>query len=185
MTTYILHGGITKTDNENNRAFFRMMADGLPENGTWLVVFFASEDPSQNTRKFQEECDRIKVYTQNKIIHFEMATEENFPQQLAKADVVYFRGGRSSNLMRIVKQWPNLKSWLSNCKVVAGSSAGANMLCRDFVGRDVGLMQGLGLIPMGMVVHYQAPEFLASQDISQRERPLLMLQETQFCVIEM
>lgn len=181
MPTFILHGGLTTKANSSNKAFYTLMAQAVPAGGTWLGCYFASLSEKE-AAKFAADTRKLKRAAKHKFKTV-MADAATFPEQLQTADVIYFAGGSTRGLMNQTRQWPQLKSWLQNAKVVAGSSAGMNLLGEKFLTKDAPHHgQGLGLIPFNMLVHHKAPEYA---HIPAPAAPCIALQETQFCVIEM
>ena len=62
-------------------------------------------------------------------------------------------GGHSGLLLEALKEYPNLKQ-ASRGKIIAGDSAGANVLAEVFYSKTIGISEGLGLIPIKLISHY-------------------------------
>ena len=56
-------------------------------------------------------------------------------------------------LLDALKKYQNLKQ-LFDGKIVAGDSAGANVLCSVFYSMKIGVSEGFGLIPIKIISHY-------------------------------
>ena len=169
MTKYILHGGYTSTDNELNRTFYKEIARDVPNTGTILLCYFATKD-EDNSRRFQEDSQRIKEQSPDKNLKFIQANEEDFVDQLKQSDALYMRGGSTPTLLGVLNNYDNLKDKLDG-KTVVGSSAGAYVIGKysafhdDESGGKV--REGLGLLSLRVVTHYESvdmppnPEALA------------------------
>ncbi|HEV7702229.1 MAG TPA: Type 1 glutamine amidotransferase-like domain-containing protein [Candidatus Paceibacterota bacterium] len=157
-TKFILHGGYTRTDNEMNRSFFEEITRDVPDGGTILLCYFASQEEDVQ-KKFQEDSISIKKQTHSKNLKFLLATEENFMDQVKKASAIYIRGGSTPKLLETLNKYPDFKNNLKN-KTVAGSSAGAYAIGNhspfhsDETGEEV--RQGLGLLPLPIACHYES-----------------------------
>ena len=153
-TKYILHGGFHpgQTD-EDNRDFFREILREAPEHAKVLLVPFAKnvDRVLPATTKISGEFEKNKW--QQKIV-IEVATEENFIQQVISADVIYFQGGVSLKLLDVLKKYPDLKKSVQG-KIVAGESAGANVLGAFFYSPHANeVYEGLGFVPVKVIPHY-------------------------------
>lgn len=157
MTKYILHGGFTKVDNDSNRAFFRELVLDVPENGSILMVHFASrdEDPTQS---FEVMKEKILAEAGNKSINFVYATKDDFVAQIEKADAVYIGGGSTNKLLAVLRSYDDLRLLLKG-KTVAGSSAGAYAMAKLGSSHSEDAMrEGMGWIPLRVICHYESPE---------------------------
>lgn len=183
MTTYILHGGETSLEVPTNTAFWSLMASRIPEGGTWLGCYFARfNEPS--LEKFQRDSAKIQTSAPHPVTCL-MATPEEFANQIKSADVIYFAGGSTLGLLSSLSDWPQMKTWLSQTKVVAGSSAGMNILGRRFVTKKGECGEGYGLVPYNLLVHHHASAYAEVHKANPLPPPVLALHETQFCVLEL
>ena len=158
MATYILHGGFEREDNELNNTFYQQLLKDIPENGTLLLVHFAStHTPEEVKEVHQLQTKRMQELT-NKQINVEFATEENFLEQVRSAHAIHMRGGHTPKLLSTLSKYPELLSLFST-KTVSGSSAGAYALAAYGVGHsEEGIREGLGLVPVRLICHYESEE---------------------------
>ena len=160
MTKYILHGGFTRPDNELNRTFYEEIARDVPDGGTILLCYFASQS-DDNTEKFTEDSRRLREQSRGKNFIFLLADEVGFSDQLKQADALYIRGGSTPRLLGALKKYPNLEENL-NSKTIAGSSAGAYAIGRysAFHDDESGgkIREGLGILPLRVVCHYESTD---------------------------
>jgi peptidase E len=153
MTKYILHGGNTKEDNEENNAFFKEMTSGQSDQINILLCYFARADEEINECAKQDKDKFIKE-SENKNLIFEVLDSEKLADQVKKADVIYFRGGNTAKLKEKLSQTSNLEELLKD-KVVGGSSAGVYVFTRFFWENDTEeFMEGLGFLNLKAFCHY-------------------------------
>ena len=174
MTKFIFHGGVTQLDVESNRSFYREIIKDIPEEGTILLVYFASRstDTESNEEKMKADIERFEEQSEGKGLHFIMATRGEFIEQLSQADGVYIRGGSTAQLMEILRSYPDLKPFIKG-KVLAGSSAGAYALLTFYDSHYEDLvLEGLALAPVRVVCHCD------SVKMKPREKSVQLLKET-------
>ncbi len=154
-TKLILHGGFNvEKKDEDNSSFYKEILKDAPENASILLIPFAKDADriSLATQKVASE------FTQNKWqknINVVVASEKDFLSQLQVAEVVYFHGGVSSKLLDALKSYSKLGERLKG-KIVAGESAGANVLGRFFYSPYVdSVFEGLGILPIKIIPHYK------------------------------
>ncbi|RYG60755.1 MAG: hypothetical protein EON60_05995 [Alphaproteobacteria bacterium] len=183
MPTYILHGGEASSETPTNAAFWQYMAESLPEGGTWVGCYFARYIEFSDT-KFERDAAKIRSFAPQGVMCV-MATEDNFEDLLKSASVLYLAGGSSLGLLNNLGRWPNAKSLIQAVPVVAGCSAGMNILGNKFLTKKGELGQGLGIIPYNLLVHHRAPHYSAVQVGAPLPPPVLAVHETQFCTIQL
>lgn len=181
MTKYVMHGG-GKLPGPLRDQFFKLMSEHLQPGGIWLGCYFASEAEKWQT-KFEADSQSLKMAEPEKEVVCECATVKDFTAQVAAADVVYFSGGRTWRLMEAVNAWPKLAEWLQKKVMVAGSSAGMNMLGREAHGQG-GRITGLGLVPFSTVPHQGSAEYNEQHQKYPVPAPVLWVPENQFCIVE-
>lgn len=157
MTKFILHGGFTRYENELNRSFYEEFMRDVPEHGTVLIVHFASRE-DDTTVAFDEQCRKFAEQAQGKTVNFVKATEKDFTEQFKEADAIYFHGGSTNKLLRVLRTYPDLRP-LTEGKTIAGSSAGAYALAKLGASHsEDATREGLGWVPLRVVCHYESPE---------------------------
>jgi hypothetical protein len=187
MTKYILHGGETKIENGHNANFFRELIKG---NSKILLCYFASAEDVW-LKKFNQDMNRIQALDKNKHIEFMMANPQDFAEQVDWADAIYFRGG-SGHLMRDILSGKISKDNLKD-KIVAGSSAGVNVLAKYYYDQDYRTIEeGLGILPIKTITHfgegskYPADYEKIKKDLKNYKEDLevIALPETEFIIKE-
>ncbi|MFZ2587647.1 MAG: Type 1 glutamine amidotransferase-like domain-containing protein [Alphaproteobacteria bacterium] len=186
MPKYILHGGMTRFDTPSNKDFFKLMADEIPLNGTWLGIYFARE-PEDVQKIFERDIKQLnEAKGDRNDINLVCAEKENLLKQMKQADVIFISGGNTVQLFEAMNQHPDMKEHLKLNKTYAGSSAGAQILCREYVEMNESSGEGFGIIPFSIVVHHRSPieEYKIIQSTKNIQKPILKIHETQFVVIE-
>jgi hypothetical protein len=84
---------------------------------------------------------------------FTLASQENFEQEVADSDIIYFYGGDFELLKYRLNQY-DLRKLLQN-KTVAGSSSGFVIFVKTFFDSDYRKVNyGLGFIPIKTLPHF-------------------------------
>ncbi|MCL5012179.1 MAG: Type 1 glutamine amidotransferase-like domain-containing protein [Patescibacteria group bacterium] len=152
-TKFILHGGFNPGEGSENDAFFQEILKSAPQKVDILLVYFAKEENRVDINR-KEDVEQFEKNKGNRILSFQTANEEIFRNQMKKADIVYLHGGLSTKLLSVLEKFTDLDEMFKG-KIVAGDSAGANVLCKSFyseVSKDV--FNGLGILPLNIVCHY-------------------------------
>ncbi len=160
MTKYILHGGFSRKDNSSNRAFFKEIGKDVPDGGTVLLVYFASEsdDPVDTERRFEQHSQLITEESGGKKLHYILATKEDFAEQVQVADAIFLNGGSTDKLLEALRAYPDLRA-LFDGKTVAGSSAGAYSLASYGTSHSHSNgYTGLGHVNVRLVCHFESEE---------------------------
>ena len=155
MTKYIFHGGNTRKESKNNDLFFTELVKDIPNGGILLLVYFASRT-EDNSDKIASDTQKCIDVSHGKKFEVEVATIENFLEQISKADSIYLRGGSTEKLLKTLRQFPDLKLYFKN-KTVAGSSAGAYALSTLYSSHYVDKAEpGLAIVPVKVVTHHKS-----------------------------
>ncbi len=175
MTTkFILHGGFTPGDTrEDNSNFYAEILREAPEEPRILLVCFAKDVERIPVAIKRAKTEFNGAKWQKKLI-FEVATEEAFVKQAKIADVIYLHGGISLKLLKSLQKFPNLKN-LFKGKIIAGESAGANVLGQFFYSKNADTVSGgLGLLPLRIIPHYSEEYERKLDDVGQGLELLLL-----------
>ncbi len=188
MTTYLLHGGmIFNVKNASNEAYFRRIAEAVPEGGTALIVLFAAEE-SRWAEIFETMKKHLDAGLGGKDINYRLASREDFIEECKEADAIVIRGGSTDRLIEALRSYEGLDhAWRG--KLVAGSSAGAYALGTynyDKGGKRI--RDGLGFVPSRVLCHFESEdlkerngaEALAIMESAHKELPLILLRDTEW-----
>lgn len=188
MTKFILHGGFSRTLNEQNRKFREEVVKDVPENGQLLIVYFSRPD-DEYPKLASQDVPAFKEAAGGKKINIVIAGKDNFIEELKSSQAIFMRGGRTELLADELKKHPELKDLIKG-KTIAGSSAGAYVLSRYYHSASRGgIHEGLGILPLRMICHYQSDTFKFNDDpVSLMEKypkdlPLIILKDFEYTVI--
>ncbi|MBI4262502.1 Type 1 glutamine amidotransferase-like domain-containing protein [Candidatus Uhrbacteria bacterium] len=155
-TKFVLHGGFSreKAPTQEDDAFFQEMLKDAVQDVKVLLVYFAEREEKVQLRIGQDQ-EQLNKNKGSRVLHFKVAAEETFIHDCAWADIIYLHGGRTVKLMEALKKYQNMGQVFSG-KIIAGDSAGANVLRHWFYSKnskEIG--EGLGILPLKIVVHYE------------------------------
>ncbi len=178
-TKFILHGGFTPGEKQENDAFLKEILSTAPKEAKILLVYFAKE-VDRVPKNRDEDIEQFNKNKRDKTLLFETASEELFSEQVQKSDIIYLHGGHSDKLLKTLKKFLNLRQ-LFKGKIIAGDSAGANVLVSVFYSKSMGVSEGFGLIPIKIICHYSEDNKDKLNDIKP-DMEILFLPEYQFKV---
>lgn len=125
---------------------------------------------------FEQDKSRIIENADNKKLNIVTATEDDFMNQIEKADSIYIRGGETDKLINTLKQYPDFKEVIKN-KIISGSSAGAYVLSTYYASASKGgIHKGLGILPLRVICHYQS-EIHKIDESKKHEDPVALIEE--------
>lgn len=153
MTKFVLHGGFNKEEGFIKDEFFQEMLKDSPENTKALLVYFAENDEKRPLR-IEQGKNGFEKNKGPKNIEIKIASSDTFIDDCKWADIIYFSGGRTTQLMEALKIYTNLDEVFKG-KTIGGDSAGANFLGKYFYSKsskEIG--EGLGILPVKVLVHY-------------------------------
>ena len=152
-TKYILHGGSAQHLNENNDLFYKEILSNTPKKAKILLVHFAGTKEREEIN-YQRDTSQFLKNKGSKELTFKVAEKGRFLEQVKNADVIYFGGGTTVNLMNALSKFKGLEETLRG-KIVAGESAGANSLCQYCYSKSGGgVIKCLGIVPVFMFPHH-------------------------------
>lgn len=151
-TTFILHGGLTSIDSQNNALFFKTLVSKLDDNDKILFVGFARDN--EKIGDVYERDEKSLLAQTDKNISVINATHDNFLEQVKSSPVIYITGGDTRKLLRELNQYPDFITLLDG-KTIAGSSAGASAFSLLYYSTALrAVCEGLGVLPFSLVCHY-------------------------------
>jgi len=191
MIKFILHGGRSQIDCENNRKFYQEIVNLDKKEINFLIVSFAKP---KDQRDFSEQIEKFIRFNPEKEINFNQASEGNFEEQIKDSDVIYLRGGDTGSLKKELVKIADLKKPFDG-KTVAGSSAGFIVLSKYYYDQDYDkIMEGLNILPIKAISHFGLPnqygqdfeDELKELEEFKKEEDLetIALKETEFIVKE-
>lgn len=162
-TRFLLHGGRLKLKDQRNDSYFRELTKDLDDGDRVLYIGFARRDEQDRNEVYEREKGLILTQTDKKI-EVVNATHEDLIQQIKSAKAIQITGGQSPELVKDIQDYPDFISSLAG-KVVGGSSAGACLFSTYyFFNKKLGVLEGLGVLPIRLMVHLGKPEYDATED---------------------
>jgi len=158
MKRLILMGGRPWLADDGGKRFVEVLFRYFPKNIKLAFCIFAQpESDWQETRASNISCfDKFKG---PRTIAYKTITPDTFAEVSAWADIVYIPGGEPHQLIDTVTACGDIaKLW--DGKLIAGSSAGADLFCAGFTYlQDKTFGRGLGWIPASCIPHWRAADF--------------------------
>jgi len=155
MTKYILNSGGLRNNPEKADKFNREIVKGLSKNPRILFCHFSI--PRENwEEKFASYTKRFLGSMEEGIKpKFELAFPNKFIEQIKNNDAIIIHGGDDNLLLYWLRQYSLPEIWKD--KVVAGSSAGSDVLAQQFWAIDWRqVIDGLGILPIKFIPHYKS-----------------------------
>lgn len=190
MTIFILHGGATSTDNEQNKRFFQQFTADIDKDEIKILLCYWSR--SEEERLSILERDKITILkNSSKKVIFEVAENSiDLFTKLKKSDVLYVAGGDPELIEPHYQRLDGLKEALEG-KVYLGSSMGAFLASSSYVvsssknKRDF-VQSGVGLLPLQLLCHWDVEkkkELKRNLLIKYSSMPILSLNEFEYVEI--
>lgn len=154
-TKIVLYGGFNPTkEGDGNADFSREILREASENPKILIVPF-SKEPDRVVPTAERVTKELNAQKWQQKIVTEIATEEDFVNQLQSAEIIYLQGGSSAKLISALKNYPDFEALIKG-KIVAGDSGGANVLSKFYYSPSSdSVSEGLGILPIKMIPHYK------------------------------
>lgn len=192
-TKYILVGGYPQRASDGGKAFADESVKGFGEPVKILDCLFAR--PRDNWEKaYNQDKEFFQRHLPNKVLDIQLADPAIFLEQVKWANTIYIRGGVSEVVLaELLRQGHGWEKELEG-KTLAGSSAGAHVIAKYYYGLDdLKLAEGLGFLPVKVLVHYRSDYNAPNIDWDKayidlqsykEDLPLFALAEGQFEVFE-
>jgi peptidase E len=150
-----------KEKSVDNDDFLREVTKGLEDGDRVLFIGFARRD--ENDRREIYERDKKLILAQtDKRIEVVDGTYKGLIQQAKDARVIFVTGGETPELVKDIQEYPDFLDTIKG-KTIAGSSAGACLFSKYyFFSAEKGILEGLGVLPIRLMVHYGNPEYSAT-----------------------
>lgn len=155
MTKYILNSGGLKNNPAKADEFNKEIVKGLGKKPNILFCHFATA-PEIWEEKFTTYSKRFLESMDEDIEpRLELAYPDKFIEQIKNNDAIIIHGGDDKLLLHFLKQYNFPEIWEG--KIIAGSSAGSDVLVKHFWACDERvIMDGLGILPIKFIPHYKS-----------------------------
>ncbi len=158
MTKYILVGGYIHRATDGGKAFCEELIKGVESKPVKILDCMFARSRDSWEEKIQEDTIFFSKFIKD--FELELAQPEIFVEQVKRSDVIFLRGGETRPLIDALSKDP---SWIQelNGKVLAGSSAGGDVIAKYYAvgktGRTSG--EGLGLLNVKFIPHWESDTF--------------------------
>ncbi|MBI4128620.1 MAG: Type 1 glutamine amidotransferase-like domain-containing protein [Parcubacteria group bacterium] len=154
-TKYILVGGYLRKAGDGGKAFCEEVVKDFEDPVRILDCLFAR--PKEVWSKvFAEDTEFFKTHLPDRNLELYLADPGRFTDQVKEASAIYLRGGETEKLIALLQKSGDWMKSLDK-KTLAGSSAGAEAIATYYYGLDaLTIGEGLGLLPIKLVVHYRS-----------------------------
>ena len=191
MTKYILVGGHPHKTSDGGKAFAEELVNGFSEPVKILECLFAR--PKENwDLAFTQDQEFFQKHLPKTRLELVRAEPDKFLEQVKWADAIYIRGGDLEIPLIDLLRQSSFEKELEG-KTLAGSSAGADAIAKYYYGLDdLKIWEGLGLLPIKVLVHYRSDYNAPNIDWDKVETelkgykeqlPLVALKEGEFKVM--
>jgi len=182
---FILHGGALNRPLENNKIFFKTVADNLKQGDKILLVMYARDE--KDWPKFLELANQnYEPYNKNFEILIADKNPEIFAQQIKACAAINVVGGNTFKLVSQIQKTPDFAQLIKG-KLYAGSSAGAYKVCKYFYENDQDrLGEGLGILQIKCFAHWDESKqaLVEKLDGFGQKLPIYKIAEGEFKIIE-
>ena len=175
MVTFCLIGGKQNKSPMTNRIENHLVGMTNKINPTILYFPFAMPNYEKSNNRFKEIIGDLKC----NVIYMTPDMISDFDKLLNDSDILYIGGGISDNLIKMFRDLNLdiiLKKYINTDKIYAGSSAGAMLYCKASMGdKDMfydnfhyynfKMVDGLGLLDLGICPHYQNEDLIFYNDV--------------------
>ena len=155
MTKYILIGGYIHKAQDGGRAFCKELIKGNNKKTITILDCMFARPKESWEQKIKEDNIFFSKFIKN--FKLEIALPEKFSEQIKSADVIFLRGGRTRPLLDVFNKDKDLIKKLDG-KVIAGTSAGGDVISKYYgvgkTGRVNGV--GLGLLAVKFIPHWKS-----------------------------
>lgn len=190
MTTFLLHGGATSKQNENNNQFFKQLVELVPKNEVHVVLCYWARPKDEHKQLISRDSETISNQTNKHIIFHTAVNPSHLSKLLEACDALYVAGGDDQLIEPYYKELDFLKDKLKN-KIYAGSSMGAFLVSESYVlsydsQDDNSVHTGVGLLPIQILCHWDV-ETKKQQKITlltnYSDKPIISLDECNFVTL--
>jgi peptidase E len=197
MTKYILDSGGLRGNPDKYKKYLAEVVKDLGSNPKILLCFWAQKREDWETAYMEKSAALPELMPKGVKASFTMAMPDEFEEQVQNSDAIIIHGGDDTLVQYWLSQF-DLKKLFAG-KVVAGSSAGSDVLVKHFWTCDWRQCKdGLGLVDIKFIPHYNSEygaddprgpidweqAYKELEDYGDKNLPIHALEEGEFIVIE-
>lgn len=158
MTKFILVGGYPYKANDGGKSMCEEAVAGFKEPVNVLICLFARKKKEWE-KLLEDNADFFERNLPDKKLKFTLASENNFLKEIEENDLIYFSGGDTVDLVKVLDR---IKGWGKKLqeKNVMGSSAGTDIFSKySYDIEFFKLTENYGLVPVKTIVHYGSEKY--------------------------
>lgn len=157
MKRLILMGGRPWFAADGGKRFTDVLFRYYPQEVKLAFCIFAQpEEQWEDTRNWN--VGMFDKFKDGRIVSYQTMTLENFTEVSAWADIIYLTGGDPLQLTKSLQPFDLARLW--DGKVLAGSSAGADLFCSGFTFlQNRSFSRGLGWVNASCIPHWRSQDF--------------------------
>jgi peptidase E len=185
-TKFILHGGASNRKSPENEKFYREIVDSVEKSDINILCIYFARPKHRWNDSFKENKEAFNSVDTQKTLNIQMATYEDFENQLTGADIVFINGGFRGHLKETLNSIENFKEKIQG-KIVVGISAGANILATYYFSQEAqNIQEGAKILPIKMFCHYEKTlaNELASLEKYESDLPVYKIPEENYIVLK-
>ena len=154
-TKFVLVGGFVWKGTNDGKDFCDEIVKDFDEPIKVVCAQFAQ--PKERWDKmFGDDKEFISKNLSGKKHEIEIADPDKFIDQIKSSHIIYLKGGDPEKLTQLLQQTGNWTDQLKG-KTLAGTSAGADIIAKYYYSLDdLKIKEGLGLLPIKVIVHYRS-----------------------------
>lgn len=157
-TKYILQSGGIRNEPTKKKQFHQEIVRGISKNPKFLLCNFAQAREYWEAKFPTYQQAILEDMPEGVQPSFTLAFPATFEEDCRNADVIYIHGGDDHLITYWFKQFDI--SRLFQGKVVAGNSAGSDVLCTSYWTCDWRqVMDGLAILPVKLIPHFQSTTY--------------------------
>jgi len=146
-------GGRPWEADDKGQMFAKALSRYFPNQVKIAFCIFAQPEADWEDTK-ERNISMFDQFSTGRQVSYQTMTADNFTEVSAWADIIYLPGGDPFKLLEKLKPFDLKKLWYG--KVIAGSSAGADLFCVGFTYlQDRTIGQGLGWVPATCIPHWR------------------------------
>ncbi len=184
MTTYILHGGKTSTQNALNDEFFKKFTSFVDTDSVTVLLCYFSREKEKWAELSHRDTNSINKMTSKKVKVLVADNPKDLLVKMDKSDVLYIAGGDAEPIEVLYPELSDLQHKIDG-KIIAGSSMGMFFIAEHYVlsfdSQDSRTVhKGLGLLSIQALCHWdkeEEKEFKLQLLSNNSDKPIVILNE--------
>lgn len=157
-TRVMLHGGNTERMTAKNATFYKEIIDSVDKATVHVLCVYFARPEHRWQDSYAEDQTQFGAVQTGKQIVTTLAAYDSFERDIEQTDVIFINGGTKGHLKETLLQiGVERVRQLTDGKIIAGASAGANMLARYYYSSVIdGVREGIGFIDAKVFTHYSS-----------------------------